>query len=172
MLKNIWILMFVFVCGLYAQSTAKFKVGTGLLVGFGGVAGVGAEFEMEQMAILAGGGTFDGVVGFEIGGRYYFRPVDRKLRPHGTISYAPTHEIKYGNLSNLDHKALIYGFNFMAGLDHDFGKPGGFIMTYGLGLAVPGSLPQRVQDFYNAAHQPLPKTDIAPTGALGIKYQF
>ena len=161
-------------CALYAQSDSRVKIGAGLGAAFANT-GVGAEYEMDQMAVLAGVGTFAGDgADWEIGGRYYFRSVDKKIRPHATVSYGAVEVMKYGFAPNLDHKVVIYGVSILAGLDHDFGKKDGFVMSYGLGLGIPGPVPQKVRDFYHTygPSQTIPKSEIVPTLSLGIKYQF
>jgi hypothetical protein len=147
------------------------RIGAGLAAGFGGLAGLVAELEFKRMAGLVALGTWNETT-FEVGGRYYFADVGRKLRPHATVTYAPTHEIEYGPTSADTRKSLVYGVNVLGGLDHDFRKPGGFLMSYMIGLAFPGEVSDEVKDFFAAANQPAPEADIGLTFGLGLRYQF
>lgn len=148
-----------------------FKTGLGLGVGFGGPFGAGVEAEWGRAALLAGIGTWGDEVSYEIGARYYFTDAGTRLRPHATASYGATHIIEYSNGIE-SHTGLYYGFSFLGGFDHDFRRPGGFMMTYALGLAVPLRLTSEDADRFESTGQSEPTADPAFTLSIGIKYQF
>jgi hypothetical protein len=160
--------------GLYGQASPKFKAGLGLANGFGGI-GVGIEAEMHQIALLAGLGSWGtNDLGWDVGLRYYLGAVDKKFRPNFTISYGPTAVVYWGPLLNQkQNSALLFGPNILAGLDHDIGKPNGFVMTYGIGFGIPGDYPSKMKDDYQSRGQSLPsKPGAQVNGSLGIKYVF
>jgi hypothetical protein len=166
-----WIFAGILAGSASADSDPVIRVGAGFGAGFGGLMGVGVEVEMRRAALLASVGYWNEPT-FEIGGRYYFSEPVARYRPHATLTYAPTHEIKYGYEPVMDRRALIYGLNVLGGFDHDFGSPGGFLMTYALGMGLPGPMPDKVEDFYENAGQSAPEADAAVAFSLGIRYRF
>jgi hypothetical protein len=184
--RNAWVLAAILAGAGFASAQdggEKFLVrgGAGFGAGFGGLMGGGVEVEYHRMALLANVGYWDEPT-FEVGARYFFAAPGKRLRPHVTATFAPTHQITYATVEydedldeyylGDDKKALIYGLNVLGGLDYDFGAPGGFMMTGGLGVAIPGSVPQSVKDDYDDADLSPPEADVAITFSLGAKYQF
>lgn len=161
------------VAAAQAEDSRRIKLGAGFGNGFGMLGG-GVEFEWHQVALLAGIGTF-GVPdpAWDAGLRLYLRAADRKMRPHLTLSYAPTHVYKYAHpLFDIKNEVIIFGYNAVVGLDHDLGKPDGFAMTYGLGWATPRAMPEEVEkDFDRMGLKPAALDNVLVL-AIGVKYQF
>jgi hypothetical protein len=152
-----------------------FRAGLGGGSGFGGTGGIGAEAEWKRVALLAGVGGGDVEVSWDAGLRYYFKAPGSRIRPHASLLYGPTHLMEYEILGGPEagtYNALIYGVNVLGGIDHDFRSPGGFMMSYGLGLAVPGELPPEDQDRIESVGGNPPEFDLALALSIGIKYQF
>lgn len=186
MKRCVWALTGILACAVAATAQdggdkLLVRAGAGAGAAFGGLLGGGVEVEFHRAALIANFGYWDKPA-FEVGARYYFMAPGENLRPHVTATYGPTAQIEYATLEYDEDteefylgdtkKDLIYGVNLLAGLDHDFGKPGGFMMTYALGLAVPGSVPSGVKDDYDAVGEDPPKADVSLTFSLGAKYQF
>ena len=152
-----------------------FKAGLGGGSGFGGTLGLGVEAEWNRIALLGGVGSGDVDVSWDAGARYYFRVPGARIRPHASVLYGPTHFVEYeiaGGSEPGKYTALIYGLNVLGGIDHDFRRPGGFMMSYGLGLAVPGNLPSEDVDRIEAVGGSPPEPNPALALSIGIKYQF
>jgi hypothetical protein len=99
-----------------ASAGGKAGVGSGIPYGTP-IFGAGLELDLGKYVGLLGGvgvGTYDSP--WSYGARVSFAPPEKKWRPHVS-------GVKWTE-----------GYGVYAGLDHDIGKPGGWVMTYGLGF--------------------------------------
>jgi hypothetical protein len=115
------------------------SVGFGLGVPYG-VLGGAVTLGFDYLAIIAGvGTTVVAGAGYGIGARLYFLDSGYKVRPHFTAVWGTT--AAYQITGAYDMSGVLTGYGFYAGVDHDFGVPGDWYATYGLGYITHGSLP-------------------------------
>jgi hypothetical protein len=99
----------------FAFAGGKLGVGSGLFWGTPLVGG-GAELDVgKYLSVLGGVGVGSYRSPWSLGARISFAPPDKKWRPHLT-------GIRWTE-----------GYGVYAGVDHDVGKPGRWVLTYGLG---------------------------------------
>ena len=165
-----WILTAL--CFAHGGQAPVFKIGVGFGTGFG-MTGGGLEMETPDLALLAGLGF--GAANhkvWDVGARYYFRDRDKKFRPSVTATYAPVRVLSYSSVPlNINRQVVVMGYGLLLGLDHDMGRPGGFIASYGFGLLHP-VYSQLVRDDYRDAGQSLPSQTLSPAISFGFKYQL
>jgi len=116
------------------------KLGLGLGVPYGGV-GAGLDLGIPYVSVLGGlGTTVFGGMGWSGGLRVFFMDRTRKFRPHFSVVYGTTTVVMDGSAGY-----TLKGFGFYGGVDHDVGSPGGFVLTYGLGLITHEAAPQGLE---------------------------
>jgi hypothetical protein len=147
--------------------------------GIGSLSGGEIEMEVAQLAIILDAGKIWMVNGIKPGGgiRYYLNSVQRKIRPHLTITYSPAWYMSYGYSDSLSESVekqfLNYGVSILFGFDHDFGKQNGFILTYGDGISFPQDYSKKEKmEYYNSIKDDPKKPEIRIPINIGIKYQF
>lgn len=98
-----------------ARAGGKASVGSGVPYGTP-LVGFGLELDLGPYVSVLGGvgaGTYRSP--WSVGARVKLLPEGRKWRPH------------------LTGVRWTEGYGVYAGVDHDIGKPGGFVLTYGIG---------------------------------------
>lgn len=90
--------------------------GSGLQYGspiFGG----GLEVEIgDHLGVLGGVGVFSAEPTYALGARVYLNGVEHRFRPHGSVFH------------------WSEGTGVYLGVDHDLGRRGAFVLTYGVGF--------------------------------------
>jgi hypothetical protein len=122
------------------------KAGAGLGIPYG-ILGVGAEVGMPYISVLGGVGTAINGTGWSVGARAYVLPPGNYWRPHATLVYGTTatYDITVINGSvTTDNTGVLKGLGIYLGVDQDIGRPGGSVMTYGVGYITHESLPAGV----------------------------
>jgi hypothetical protein len=146
------------------------SVGGGLGVPYG-VLGGAVTVGFDYLSLMVGGGTtIVAGAGYGLGLRAYFLDSGHKLRPHFTAVWGTT--AAYAISGVVDMKGVLTGFGFYAGLDHDFGEPGGFFATYGLGYITHQDLPASVVATLNEYGVDKPDMGIPIKAMIAIGYRF
>ena len=107
-----------FFCLVSSESWAIGRVGVGSGLPYGTpLVGVGIEIDLgKYVAALGGIGVGNYASPAAVGVRLRLARPEKKWRPHITWMY------------------WTEGSGVYAGVDHDVGKPGGFVVTYGIGF--------------------------------------
>ena len=114
------------------------KLGAGLGIPYGGF-GAAAEIGTSYVSVLGGVGSLVYGPGWSVGGRVYALPPEKVWRPHATVVYGAT--TFYKITGAYETNGILKGFGIYLGVDQDIGRPGGSVMTYGLGYVTHESLP-------------------------------
>ncbi len=134
----------LFCCGMLLASSPVFsqevfaKLGAGIGVPYG-IIGAGAELGIPYVSIVGGIGTAVYGPGWSVGGRLYALPSSATWRPHLTVVYGTT--TYYKITGDVQGSGTLRGFGYYIGVDEDIARPGGAIMTYGIGYLTHESLP-------------------------------
>jgi hypothetical protein len=101
-----------------SEAQAHFRAGIGTGLPYGSpFPGAGLELELgHHLGLLGGMGFVGAEKPFAYGVRAYLPPRDRKWRIHASLL------------------GWTEGYGAYLGVDHDFGKRGGFVATYGIGF--------------------------------------
>lgn len=132
-----------------------FLVGS-LAVGGGtpyGMIGGGFTFGFDYLSVIAGAGSafFKGF-GWGAGLRAHVLDTSHRWRPHFTAVYGTTCVYEISGLGGFVYwSGVLRGFGFYAGVDHDFGDPGAWFATYGLGYITHEDLPASVRNAIGAS---------------------
>ena len=113
-----------------------------------GMIGGGFTFGFDYLSVIAGAGSalFKGF-GWGAGLRAHFLDTGHRWRPHFTAVYGTTCLYEISGLGGFVYwSGVLRGFGFYAGVDHDFGDPGAWFATYGLGYITHEDLPASVRN--------------------------
>lgn len=145
-------------------------------VGFGipyGVLGGGLELGHTYVTTTGGvGTTIFGGAGWSAGARVYFNRRAAKFRPFIAGVYGTTLVYDIVVIGGEDLNGTLLGPAFYAGLDHDVGKPGAFVFSYGVGYVPPPALPGEVTRILEETGTPSPDLGIPIKLLLGFSYDF
>jgi hypothetical protein len=110
--------------------------------------GGGFTLGFDYLSVIAGAGSafFKGF-GWGVGLRAHFLDTSHRWRPHFTAVYGTTCLYEISGLGGFVYwSGVLRGFGFYAGVDHDFGDPGAWFATYGLGYITHEDLPASVRN--------------------------
>jgi len=155
------------------QSEPSFLMGS---VGGGagvpyGVIGGGITIGTDYLSLIGGvGTTVLAGPGYGAGLRAHFLNSSHKWRPHLTAVYGTT--TVYQISGDVDLKGTLHGMAFYLGVDHDFGGPGGWFATYGLGYITHEDLPQSVKNTLASYGKSAPDMGTPIKLMVGIGYRI
>jgi hypothetical protein len=146
-----------------------------------GLLGLGAEVGTQYFALVGGIGTaILAGPGWSVGGRVYFLNSTHRFRPHVTVVYGSTkgYDIRIDSwvngtqVSSQEYTGTVSGVGILIGGDHDIGKIGGLILTYGIGYVTFGDYSQDVKDAYKTHGESPSDLGSHFTFNIGINYRF
>lgn len=164
-----------------SSTIIKFGAGTG--AAFGGWYGVNAEAGIAYVSLLAGVGmTFpnnavnpsgdissNGKPAWQTGLRVYLAGPAAKFRPALSVFYGPVYRY-YVALSDTTYDGMLMCVTPVLSCEHDIGKPGGIVLTYGIGPVLHKSIPERAENAISSASGK--QTLVTLSLNLGINYQL
>jgi hypothetical protein len=110
--------------------------------------GGGGTFGFDYVSVIAGVGSalFEGL-GWGAGLRVHVLDTSHYWRPHFTAVYGTTCVYKIaGAFGPGGWTGVLRGFGFYLGIDQDFGEPGSWFATYGIGYITHEDVPAYVKD--------------------------
>jgi len=147
------------------------KIGIGFGIPYG-VLGFGGEIGAQYFSVVGGIGTMSVISdpGWSIGGRVYVLNSTHRFRPHLTVVYGTT--VAYSISGAVVASGALNGMGIFLGGDHDIGKIGGFVLTYGIGYITHEDFPQSVKDALAQTGNSLPDVGTPVKICVGINYRF
>lgn len=151
------------------------KLGLGAGVPFGTIGG-GLELGHEFVTATAGvGTTVSAGTGWAVGARAYFMGYQHKWRPfvQGVYGVAATYDVQIiGGPGSGSYVGTLQGGGGYVGVDHDVGKPGGFVFSYAVGYLTHAGLPQAVTAALAAGAHASPEFGLPIKFLLSFNYDL
>ncbi len=135
-----------------------------------GIIGGGFTLGFDYLSVIAGVGSalFEGL-GYGAGLRAHFLDTSHRWRPHFTAVYGTTCIYRMPSFySGAQSSGVLRGFGFYLGIDQDFGEPGAWFATYGLGYITHEELPASVRNAIGGS----PQLDMPIDILVAFGYRF